>query len=88
MITFKQFVNEQKQSIKVFYHLDMDGYGAAYAVWKVLGDSAKYIKDELVLILSQQGRTAVKVRSKSNPKYVSHITKIFKKAFTDYFKSL
>lgn len=44
MKTFKKYMNEKKSNVRVFYHLDMDGYGAAYAAWKVLGESAKYFK--------------------------------------------
>lgn len=41
---FKKFLQEKKQVIKVFYHLDADGYGSAYAAWLHFGNDAKYYK--------------------------------------------
>jgi oligoribonuclease NrnB/cAMP/cGMP phosphodiesterase (DHH superfamily) len=41
---FKDFLNElYNKEIKVFYHNDMDGYGSAFAAWKHLKETVKYI---------------------------------------------
>lgn len=42
MKTLKEYMNEKRQVIRVYYHDDMDGMGSAYAVWKKLGNKARY----------------------------------------------
>ena len=41
---FKQFLIEQKEQTKVFYHNDMDGYGSAYDDMKNI-TAVKNLKD-------------------------------------------
>ena len=42
MKSFKQYLNEKKEKMRVVYHNDMDGFGSAYAIWKKLKENATY----------------------------------------------
>ncbi len=44
MKSFKQYITEAKDKVKVLYHDDMDGYGSAYAAWLHFKNSVTYHK--------------------------------------------
>lgn len=48
----------------------------------------KLINGEVVVVLSADGKRAMKNRTAKDPKYTENVTKLLKQSFTDYFKKL